>query len=135
MVELAILLWLLMIAVTDACTRRIPNAMVWPGLWAVGVTAITEPAVGLAALVAVSPYLLTFLAGWCGGGDVKLAFACGGLALRWDAALVTVGLAALLSLVAVSVVAITVDDRKAPQRGQAHAPALVGALIVVTDLP
>ncbi|ASR03535.1 A24 family peptidase [Gordonia rubripertincta] len=126
MVEPAILFWLLAIAVTDARTRRIPNAMVWPGLGAVAVVAISQPAVGLAAGVAAAPYLLAFTARWCGGGDVKLAFVCGGLALRWDTAMVMVACASLVTLV----IALTSVGR----RGHAHAPALVGALIAVADL-
>ncbi|UOG22108.1 A24 family peptidase [Gordonia amicalis] len=68
MVELSISVWLLTIAVTDARTRRIPNVMVWPGLWAVALSAVAQPSVGLAAAAAAAPYLLTFAAGWCGGG-------------------------------------------------------------------
>ncbi|MCK8612416.1 A24 family peptidase [Gordonia sp. C13] len=130
MVEPAILFWLLAIAVTDARTRRIPNAMVWPGLGAVAAVAIAQPAVGLAAAVAAAPYLLTFTVGWCGGGDVKLAFVCGGLALRWDTAVAMVACASLVSLV----IALMDVGRRAPRRGHAHAPALVGALIAVSDL-
>ncbi len=130
MAEPAILLWLLAIAVTDARTRRIPNAMVWPGLCAVAVVAVTQPAVGLAAAAAATPYLLTFTAGWCGGGDVKLAFACGGLALRWDTAMIMVACASLVALM----IALVSIGRRGSTGGHAHAPALVGALIVVSDL-
>ncbi|MCZ4577820.1 A24 family peptidase [Gordonia amicalis] len=134
MVELSISVWLLTIVVTDARARRIPNVMVWPGLSAVALSAVAQPSVGLAAATAATPYLLTFAAGWCGGGDVKLAFACGGLTLSWDTALVMVALAALLSLVAVPVATTAETSPTARSRGRAHAPALVGALIVVSDL-
>ncbi|UOG22107.1 hypothetical protein MTX80_03165 [Gordonia amicalis] len=65
---------------------------------------------------------------------MKLAFACGGLTLSWDTALVMVALAALLSLVAVPVATMAEASPTARSRGRAHAPALVGALIVVSDL-
>ncbi|MEO9328572.1 A24 family peptidase [Gordonia aurantiaca] len=127
MTELAILLWLAGIAVTDLRTRRIPNPMVWPGVVAVASTGVAEPGVVLAGLVAAAPYLVAFYTRGCGGGDVKLAFVCGGLALCWDAALTMVALAALIAL------ATAVVTRRSG-RGDPHAPALVVALCWVSDL-
>ncbi|MFT4395739.1 prepilin peptidase [Gordonia lacunae] len=131
--ECAILVWLSVVAVTDAETRRIPNALVWPGVCGAMGACVVHPGAAVAVLTAAIPYVLAFGNRWCGGGDVKLAAACGALALRWDAALLVVALA---SLVAVGVV---VADRVArrEQPGTAshpHGPALVGATIVVAGL-
>ncbi|MFE0747273.1 A24 family peptidase [Gordonia sp. NPDC058843] len=131
--ECAILLWLSVVAVTDADTRRIPNVLVWPGLCGAVGASVAHPGAALAAVVAATPYALAFGVGWCGGGDVKLAAACGALALRWDAALVVVALA---SFVAVGTV---LADRAAPRErsvtgSHPHGPALVAATFVVAGL-
>lgn len=133
MAECVILIWLSVVAVTDADTRRIPNVLVWPGICgAVGACAV-HPGAAVAALVAAAPYALAFGMRWCGGGDVKLAIACGALAVRWDAALLVVTLASVIA------VGTVVGDRFG-RRGAAgngshpHGPALVAATIVVAGL-
>ena len=126
MSELAILSWLVVVSVGDLRTRRIPNALVWPPIVAVTAMGAAEPPVLLAACAASAPYLHAFRAGTCGGGDVKLAYVCGGLATRWDAALVMVAAAAILALVA------ALAARRS-RHGQPHAPALALALIAVSD--
>lgn len=130
MAEITILLWLIAIAVTDVRTLRIPNRLVWPGVWAVTALGVVHPEPALAALVAATPYALCFGRRWCGGGDVKLAAVCGGLTLRWDAALLMVAVAATLSLGVVAYGAVTRRDTTV----HAHGPVLVSATVVVAGL-
>lgn len=133
MAECVILIWLSVVAVTDADTRRIPNVLVWPGICgAVGACAV-HPGAAVAALVAAAPYALAFGMRWCGGGDVKLAIACGALAVRWDAALLVVALASVIAVG--TVVGHRVGRRDPAGRGShPHGPALVAASIVVAGL-
>ncbi|MFC9980015.1 prepilin peptidase [Gordonia sp. NPDC127522] len=133
MAECVILIWLSVIAVTDADTCRIPNVLVWPGICGAMGACAAHPGAAVAALVAAAPYALAFGMRWCGGGDVKLAIACGALAVRWDAAVLVVALA---SVIAVG----TVIGHRVGRRGPAgrgshpHGPALVAATIVVAGL-
>ncbi|MGW8813561.1 prepilin peptidase [Gordonia terrae] len=131
--ECAILVWLSVVAVTDAETRRIPNTLVWPGICGAMGACMVHPGVAVAALTAAAPYALAFGRRWCGGGDVKLAAACGALALDWGAALLVVTLA---SLIAVGVVLADRAARREPAGTAAHphGPALVAATIVVAGL-
>ncbi|WP_238422297.1 A24 family peptidase [Gordonia sp. 'Campus'] len=130
MTELSILVWLIAVADTDARTLRIPNRLVWPGIWAVAVVGVVHPEPAVAAVVAAAPYALCFGRRWCGGGDVKLAAVCGGLTLRWDAALLMVAVAASLSLGISAYRAVTRRDTAA----HAHGPVLVAATVVVAGL-
>ncbi|MCH5643540.1 MULTISPECIES: A24 family peptidase [unclassified Gordonia (in: high G+C Gram-positive bacteria)] len=123
MASWAVLIWLVSIGEHDRRTRRIPNVLVWPGICAVSATAVVHPQVGVAAAVALTPYLWCHRAGWCGGGDVKLALVCGGLAAHWDAALVLVAVAALTNAGAFAL-------RRGGAAG-AHGPFLVAATIVI----
>ncbi len=131
--ECAILLWLSVIAVSDADTHRIPNVLVWPGICGAMGACLVHPGAAVAALTAATPYAFAFGMRWCGGGDVKLAAACGALALRWDAALLVVALA---SLVAAGTVVTDRMGRRDPAGTGAHphGPALVAATIVVAGL-
>ncbi|MBD0861467.1 prepilin peptidase [Gordonia sp. zg691] len=135
MAECVILGWLMVIADTDARTLRIPNRLVWPALWAVAVLSVAHPAVGVSALVAATPYTLTYLLRWCGGGDVKLAAVCGGLVHRWDEALILVALASLIALAMVGLGSLRGRDKGGREHGgHPHGPALAGATVVVAGL-
>lgn len=113
-------MWLGVIAVTDGRTGRIPTAVVWPGVVAPLATGICDPQVLLASTLTATPYLLGTLSGRCGGGDVKLAFAIGGVLADAGAGLIAIVLAAIFTLIAYA---------RAPRerRRQPHAPALVAA--------
>ena len=115
-------LWLSAIAVRDARTRRITNTLLWPGVVAVAGMGVTSPAVITAGLIAASPYLLAWLLGQCGGGDVNLALVVGGLTADWATAMLVVLLAALLSAIA----ALVARSSSLP-----HGPALAGATALV----
>ncbi|HQV20772.1 MAG TPA: A24 family peptidase [Gordonia sp. (in: high G+C Gram-positive bacteria)] len=119
-------LWLTAIAVRDARTRRITNALLWPGLIAVAAIGTTSAGVVVAGVVAATPYLIAWLLRQCGGGDVKLALVVGGLTADWATGMLVVLLAALLSAIA----ALVARSSSLP-----HGPALVGAsalLLAVT---
>ncbi|MDL9937306.1 A24 family peptidase [Gordonia sp. ABSL1-1] len=126
MVAFLVVLWLAVIADGDARTSRIPNVTVWPGLCAVFATATMTPTVGVAATVAALPYAICHRAGWCGGGDVKLAGVCGGLVVHWDVALVLVGSAALAAAL---VLAASPRRRALP-----HGPFLVAVTLPLAAL-
>jgi hypothetical protein len=68
-----VLVWSGVIALGDARTGRIPNPIVWPGVVAPVAIGLDHPVVLISALVTVLPYLVAWMAGRCGGGDVKLA--------------------------------------------------------------
>ncbi len=120
-----LLAWLLAVAETDRRTGRIPNALVLPGAAATLACAAVEPTVGYAAVAAVAPYLVAYRARACGGGDVKFAVPCGGLAGDPVGALVMVVLAALGTLVA----ACVTRRRQLP-----HGPAMAVAAATVMIL-
>ncbi|MFW0784929.1 prepilin peptidase [Gordonia sp. CPCC 206044] len=114
--------WLAVIAITDRRTGRIPTALVWPGVAAVAAYAAVHPVVAVAAFVTAMPYLGAALARSCGGGDVKLAFAVGGIVADPGVCLCVVLLAAVLSLITHAVGASV-------PRARPHGPALIIATI------
>ncbi len=120
-------LWLGVIAVTDHRTGRIPTPLVWPGVVATLVSSGAHLTVLLAAAVAATPYLLAALAGLGGGGDIKLAFAGGGLVADPFAALLVVFVAAVAGLA-------THSRRSSAARSRPHAPALVAAVMCILAL-
>ncbi|MGV9711162.1 prepilin peptidase [Gordonia sp. NPDC003424] len=121
MVVWVVLLWLCRITVGDLRTRRIPTALVWPGIVATVGMATTHPMVGLTATVAAVPYLVAALAGLCGGGDAKLAFVLGGLVADVATALLVVFLASIIGFAAHA--GLRTRD------ALPHAPALFGATV------
>ena len=115
-------LWLAALAEIDRHTYRLPTALLWPGCVAVGLSASTHASVGLAAVAATGPYLVGWLCGLCGGGDVKLAFVLGGMLADPAAALVMVVAAQALGLLT-----------RGRRRRWPHGPAMIvsGALLLV----
>lgn len=111
--------WLAALADTDRCRGILPNRLLWPG--ALGVVAVTTitPVVGMAGLVAAAVYLPGFVARWCGGGDVKLAFVLGGLVADPARVLPMVFLAQVFWLVG-----------RRRRRRYPHGPALISACAV-----
>lgn len=129
--DAAIAAYLLLLAVLDQRTGRLPNRWLAP-LLVVAVAAVcADPVAGLAAAAAAIPYTAGFLAHRCGGGDVKLAAGCGAVLGAPASALLAVLVAALLTLVT----CLLVRRSAVP-----HGPALVvatltaGALTLVSDL-
>ncbi|AZG44266.1 prepilin peptidase [Gordonia insulae] len=123
MSECVVLIWLAVIAAVDSRTGRIPTPLVWPGAVAPLVVGVAEPSVALAAVVTACPYAIATLVRLCGGGDVKLAFAIGGL-------LADPGLG-LLVVVFAAVVDVVGRGRRevSSSGGRPHARALVGAAV------
>ncbi|MEE4022944.1 prepilin peptidase [Gordonia sp. PKS22-38] len=116
-----VLVWLSGIAVHDRRTGRIPNSAVWPGVLAPVAMAAHDPAILASAGVAAVPYVVAAVAGLGGGGDIKLAFALGGLLADPAVALLVILLAAILG---------AAGHALARSRGpRPHAPALVAAAI------
>lgn len=109
-------------AVIDARTGRIPNAITLPAIGLVVVVGVVVPTVLLAGLICGSVYLCAFVFRACGGGDAKLAVVVGGAVGNPVTALLTVVLAAVLSL------AVSAVTRR---RVTAHGPALVGAAVIL----
>ncbi|MDL9947523.1 A24 family peptidase [Gordonia sp. ABSL11-1] len=116
-----VLVWSGVIALGDARTGRIPNPIVWPGVVAPVAIGLDHPVVLISALVTVLPYLVASMAGRCGGGDVKLAFAVG--ALVADPA---IGPAVVL---VAAVVGLAGHLRAGVPGPRPHGPALVGATV------
>ncbi len=121
--HISIASWLTGLAIIDRDTARLPNRWVVPGIVAVGAASTINPGAGAAAVLAALPYLLGFLGGQCGAGDVKLAFVVGGLVGGFLPALATVLIAQLIALVT----GIWMHRR----RHQPHGPALCAATVVV----
>ncbi|MEE3850460.1 prepilin peptidase [Gordonia sp. LSe1-13] len=119
MASFIICVWLSIIAVHDRRTGRIANGAVWPGVLAPVAMATHDPAVLASAGVAALPYLFAAVAGLGGGGDIKLAFALGGLLADPTLALLVVLTAAILGAAGH---AFTCSRGPRP-----HAPALVAA--------
>ena len=110
--------WLMLVAVVDHRTSRIPNALLAP-LAVIAVVAIVDrPVAVIGALAAGLPYLVGFVRGHCGGGDAKLAACCGAVLGSPVAALAVVLVAALVSA---AECLLTGHDRRP------HGPALAGA--------
>lgn len=99
MILLPVWVWLARVAVHDARTSRIPNAYLWPAPIAVMVMVPTSLTLLAAVVTATMPYLVAFLLGRCGGGDVKFALVCGGLVADPLVAAIMVTGAALSSAV------------------------------------
>ncbi len=108
-------------AVVDARTGRIPNVITGPAVVVVAALSAADPATAVAAAVCAAPYAIAFARRLCGGGDVKLAFVCGGL-------LGDPGLAALAVVGAAIVTGIVLAARRT--RAVAHGPALVAVTLV-----
>lgn len=125
MLAVPVLAWLLVLTGTDLRDRRLPNALTIPGVIAAAVAGVGEPSVTVAVAVAALPYFVAVLTGGCGAGDLKLAVVAGALAGDAPRAAVVVGLAALLTLVA-----LVLRCRHGP-RAVAHGPALACALLVL----
>lgn len=123
MVECLVLMWLAVIADGDSRTRRIPHALIWPGVVAVAAASPVHPIVGAAALVALLPYLVGAFAAGTGGGDVKLAAVTGGLVADPIVAMLMVCVAAVLDLAG----RFGHDDARG---ARPHAPVLVAASIM-----
>lgn len=97
-VSCVVVLWLTALAEIDRRSCRLPTVLLWPGLAAVGVSAGVRLSVALAAVAAASPYLVGWMRGLCGGGDVKLALVLGGMLADPATALVMVLAAQVLGL-------------------------------------
>ncbi|MCM3893930.1 MULTISPECIES: prepilin peptidase [Gordonia] len=115
-------LWLAALADIDRRTSRLPTVLLWPGCVAVGVSSCVRPCIALAAVAAAGPYLVGWLTGLCGGGDVKLAFALGGTLADPASALLMVLFAQVLGLLM----------RRGRQRWP-HGPPMIasGAMLLV----
>lgn len=118
--------WLIALAEIDRRTMLLPNALVLPALAGAVVTGVLVPSAGLAGLLAAAPYLVAFVAGTCGGGDVKLAAVCGVLLGDPALALLVVLGAALVSL---GQVVIRQAGPCGPAGPAAHGPALVAVTL------
>ncbi|MGW5522330.1 prepilin peptidase [Gordonia sp. NPDC003950] len=118
-----ILAWLAVIAGFDHRHSRIPNIAIVPGVAAVIIAGGIHPVVLAAASAGSLAYLLGFLAGACGAGDVKLAFVLGGVLGDPVSALVMVLIAQVITL------AEFVLGRGGRVR-RPHGPALAGAFLV-----
>ncbi|RPA19656.1 prepilin peptidase [Gordonia sp. OPL2] len=116
-----VLVWAGVIALGDARTGRIPTPLVWPGVAAPILVGVDHPVVVASALVTALPYLVAAVAGRCGGGDVKFAFAGG--ALVADPA---IGPAVVLVAAVVGLAGHLRAGRSGPRP---HGPALVGATV------
>ncbi|MGB3302252.1 prepilin peptidase [Gordonia sp. (in: high G+C Gram-positive bacteria)] len=117
---LVVVPWLVAIADIDRRTGQIPNALVLPAMVLTALVSVWHPTVGLAAMVAATPYAAAFAMRTCGGGDVKLAIGCG--ALVSDPTL-----AALLVVVAAAVSLVLCAVRKRSRLP--HGPALAGSTV------
>lgn len=120
-----VLAWLLVLTGTDLRERRLPNVLTIPGVVAALGAAATHPTIGVAVAVAASPYVVAVATGACGAGDLKLALVAGALAGDAVRAGAVIGLAALLT-----VVAVIVRCRHGPT-AVAHGPAIATALLVL----
>ncbi|MFT3662503.1 MAG: A24 family peptidase [Gordonia sp. (in: high G+C Gram-positive bacteria)] len=113
-------------AVGDHRSGTIPNALTLPTML-VGVAAAWDrPQAGAAALLFGAVYLAGFLVRACGGGDVKLAPACGVLAGTPESTLLALAVAGAGTVT----VCATARRRTVP-----HAPPLVAATLLVAALP
>lgn len=122
MATVLVLCWLATIAERDRRTGRIPVPVMWPGLVIPVAMFPTDPTVAAAATLAATPYLIAALVGHGGGGDIKLAFAIGGLVADPALALLVVFLAATLG---------GLDHLWARSGGpRPHGPALVAAAVI-----
>ncbi|MFT4087072.1 MAG: A24 family peptidase [Gordonia sp. (in: high G+C Gram-positive bacteria)] len=124
-----LVLWFGAVSVVDLRCGRIPNRLVVPGLTVAVAITYDDPPAASAAVLAAAPYLAGFLAGACGGGDVKLAPVCGAVAGDPFAALCVVLLASLLTLGGLVVVRVGSGD--SGLRGVAHGPALAASTAVM----
>ncbi|WP_328857859.1 A24 family peptidase [Williamsia herbipolensis] len=126
--------WLMVLTGHDLRSRTLPNRLTVPAVIAATAAATCHGGVALSVLALSVPYLLTCLAGGCGGGDVKLAAALGGLVADPGRSLVVVVAASLLSLAAAGVIAVRGrgSDGRAPRP---HGPALVAAALIAGGLP
>ncbi|QKT07269.1 prepilin peptidase [Gordonia sp. X0973] len=120
--ETVVGLWLLVVGDVDRRSGRLPIPVLWPGVAAVAAQSAarlgaSDPRLVAAALVATLPYLLAHALGQVGGGDVKLAFVVGGLAV--DPAV------AVLAVVTAQLVGVWGSARSARRR-RPHGPALAG---------
>ena len=115
---------LVVLADIDRRTGRLPNVILWPLLGVCTVAAFTTPTIVAAMIFSAAPYLAGFALRRCGGGDVKLAVACGALVCTIPAALLMLLVAGL----------ITVVQCAAVRRSSVpHGPALVaGSLVAAT---
>ncbi|MGU3294487.1 prepilin peptidase [Williamsia sp. M5A3_1d] len=121
--------WSMMLIGHDLRSRTLPNRLTVPAVIAVLAAATVHGGVALSVLALSVPYVVTCLAGGCGGGDVKLAVALGGLVADPGRALLVVVAASVLSLCAAVVTAVRGrgSGRSVPQ---AHGPALVVAAMI-----
>lgn len=103
--------WLITLSAFDIRHRRLPNALTLPGALAVlaGAALLGRGGPALAgAVVLTAVYLLVYLTGGLGAGDVKLATGLGGLAGAFGAdawTLAAVGAPILTGLWALSAMA------------------------------
>lgn len=119
--------WLVLLAVIDARTGRLPNRLVLPAVAAALVLGVLIPAAGISGLVAAAPYLVGFRLRQVGGGDVKLAFVIGTAVADPIAALLVVLAAQLLWLTGVLIAAVVTRNRLP---SSPHGPALALAATV-----
>ena len=119
---IVVALWLLALAGCDTRTSRLPNPWLVPPLVAVAASGIGQPSVLIAAVAAAAPYVVGFVAGQTGGGDVKLAFVLGGTCIDVVSALAVVLLAQLIT--------VTLHVSSPTSRASPHAPALTCAAVV-----
>lgn len=119
--------WLIVLAIIDARTGRLPNRLVLPALTAALVVGVVIPAAGISGLIAAAPYLVGFRLRQVGGGDVKLAFVIGAALADPIVVLLVVLAAQLLWLIGVLIAAVVARDRS---RSRPHGPALALAATV-----
>ncbi|MGJ0121323.1 prepilin peptidase [Williamsia sp. MIQD14] len=125
--------WLLVLTGHDLRSRTLPNRLTVPAVIAALAAAACDGGVALSVVALSVPYVVTCLAGGCGGGDVKLAAALGGLVTDPARSLVVVVVASTLSLGAAGVIALRCrgSGNGVPQ---AHGPALVVAAVMFGGL-
>lgn len=122
---LIITVWLAVVAEHDRRTRRIPNALLLPGVIAVVLGACIHPMVAVAAVAGSAAYLAAFVGGGCGGADVKLGFVLGGLIGQPIPALMMVALAQLGVLLG--------RCRAGPAR-RPHGPTMIVAAMAILGI-
>ncbi|KQR98689.1 hypothetical protein ASG12_09820 [Williamsia sp. Leaf354] len=121
--------WLMVLTGHDLRSRTLPNRLTVPAVIAAVAAAACHGGVALSMLALAVPYIVACLAGGCGGGDVKLAAALGGLVADPGRSLLVVVAASVLSLGVAGIIALRRrgSGRSTPQ---AHGPALVAAALI-----
>ena len=125
-VSFAVVSWLIVLCVHDLRTHVLPNRLTLPAGFAAIAMGVGDMHVGCSIVVLAAPYLVAATLGACGGGDLKLAVALGGVVADPALALLVVAVAALVTLAA-----IALRGHPPPGAGVAHGPALAVAAVAM----